>query len=98
MPYDIEFMPDAQEQLSRLTKRQQAILLDKIQEQLHHHPTEETRQRKKLRPNPLASWELRVREFRVFFDVNEQEQIVFIIAIGRKKHDILYIDGREFEL
>jgi mRNA-degrading endonuclease RelE of RelBE toxin-antitoxin system len=32
MPYSIEFMPDAQEQLSCLTARQRAILLDKIQE------------------------------------------------------------------
>jgi mRNA-degrading endonuclease RelE of RelBE toxin-antitoxin system len=98
MPYTIEFMPDAQEQLSSLTARQQGILLDKIQKQLHRHPAEETRQRKKLRPNPLAPWELRVGEFRVFFDIDEQEQIVFIIAIGRKKHNTLYIGDREFEL
>jgi mRNA interferase RelE/StbE len=98
MPYNIEFMPDAQEQLGHLTARQQAILLNKIQAQLYHRPAEETKQRKKLRPNPLASWELRVREFRVFFDIDEQEQTVFIIAIGRKKHNTLLIDDREFEL
>ena len=98
MPYDIEFMPDAQEQLGSLTARQQAILLDKIQEQLYHRPAEETKQRKKLRPNPLAPWELKVREFRVFFDIDEQAQTVFIIAIGRKEHNTLYIGGREFRL
>src|SRR5574341_565806 len=98
MPYAIEFMPDAKEQLSRLTARQQAILLDKIQEQLHRRPAEETRQRKRLRPNPLAPWELKVGEFRVFFDVDEPEQAVVIIAIGRKKHNTLYIGDREFEL
>jgi mRNA interferase RelE/StbE len=73
-------------------------LLNKIQAQLFHRPAEETKQRKKLRPNPFASWELRVREFRVFFDIDEQEQTVFIIAIGRKKHNTLLIDDREFEL
>lgn len=98
MPYNIEFMPDAQEHLGRLTARQQAILLDKIQEQLHHQPAEETKQRKKLRPNPLASWELKVREFRVFFDIDEQEQTVFIIAIGRKRRNELYVGSKEFKL
>lgn len=98
MPYEIEFMPDAQEHLSRLAARWQAILLDKIQEQLYHRPTEETRQRKKLRPNPLASWELRVGEFRIFYDVDGQEQTVFIIAIGRKEHNTLYVGGRGFVL
>jgi mRNA-degrading endonuclease RelE of RelBE toxin-antitoxin system len=98
MPYAVEFMPDAQEQLDRLTARQQAILLDRIQEQLHRRPAEETRQRKKLRPNPLASWELRIREFRVFYDVDKEEQTVFVIAIGRKKHNTLYIGSWEFEI
>jgi mRNA-degrading endonuclease RelE of RelBE toxin-antitoxin system len=98
MPYTVEFMPDAQEQLSRLTARQQAILLDRIQEQLQHRPAQETKQRKKLRPNPLAPWELRVREFRVFYDVDAEQQTVFVIAIGQKKHSTLYIGSREFEI
>jgi mRNA-degrading endonuclease RelE of RelBE toxin-antitoxin system len=98
MPYTVEFMPDAQEQLDHLTARQQAILLDRIQEQLHRRPAEETKQRKKLRPNPLAPWELRIREFRVFYDIDIEEQTVFIIAIGQKRHNTLYIGSQEFEI
>ncbi len=98
MPYAIEFMPDAQEQLNQLTARQQAILLDRIDQQLRRRPSEETKQRKKLRPNPLAPWELRVGEFRVFYDVDTEDLTVFVIAIGQKKHSTLYISSREFEL
>jgi hypothetical protein len=35
---------------------------------------EETRNRKPLRDNPLADWELRVGRFRVFYEVDAEER------------------------
>ena len=63
-----------------------------------HEPLVETRHRKPLRPNDLSAWELRVGNFRVFYDVNEEKKVVLIKAVGYKKHNMLYIRGRRFEL
>ena len=57
----------------------------------------ETRNRKRLRPNPIAPWELRVREMRVFYEVDEPG-VVTVLAIGMKRGNRLYIEGEEVEL
>lgn len=45
----------------------------------------ETRNRKPLRPNPIAPWELRVGNLRVFYDVyDDPEPTVYIHSIGVK--------------
>jgi mRNA-degrading endonuclease RelE of RelBE toxin-antitoxin system len=69
-----------------------------IQEQLTHQPLEITRNRKKLRPNELAEWELRVIPFRVFYDIDRDRSIVKIIAVGYKQGNTLFIHGEEYEL
>ncbi len=48
-------------------------------------PTEEARNRKPMRPNPIAPWELRIGNLRVYYDVEEEpEPTVFIRAVGVK--------------
>ncbi len=44
-----------------------AKLLSAIEVQLVHEPLTETRNRKLLRPNPIAPWELRVGDLRAFY-------------------------------
>lgn len=51
-----------------------------------------------LHPNPLADWELKVDDYRVFYDINETQNIVRIIAVGLKQHNQLIIDGKEITL
>ena len=52
-----------------------------------------------MRPNPLAPWELRVGELRVYYDVQEQpEQLVTIVAIGLKDRNRILIGGKEITL
>ena len=64
------------------------IGLDAIDAQLTRRPLLETRNRKPVRPNPLAPWELRVGNLRVYYDVKEPpESVVSIIAVGRKERD-----------
>jgi mRNA-degrading endonuclease RelE of RelBE toxin-antitoxin system len=98
MAYRVEFSEDAERHLGRFTAREQAIIIDAIDRLLSSQPTTATRRRKFLRANPLATWELRARDFRVFYNVDEQEVVVAIIAIGQKMHNVLYIEGHEFEL
>jgi hypothetical protein len=55
--YEIIFELDAIEHLQRFSARIQSIVLDQIEAQLAYQPDVETRNRKRLRPNPLAPWE-----------------------------------------
>ena len=99
MPYRIEYSPDAEDHLRRLTARHRAIVLDSVDEQLTHTPAEETRNRKPMRPNSLAPWELRIGNLRVYYDVDERpESVVLIRAIGIKVRNRVRIGKDVFEL
>ena len=99
MPYRIEYSPDAEEHLRALTARQQALVLDAVDEQLLHQPTVETRNRRPMRPNPLAPWELRIGNLRVYYDVDEEpEPMVAIRAVGVKLRNRVRIGQEVIEL
>jgi len=51
-----------------------------------------------MRPNPLASWELRIGNLRVYYDVTEEPQTVAVVAVGIKRGNLLFIGGEEREL
>ena len=92
------FNDAAREEWRWLEKNEQTRLLDAIDEQLSQQPGVETRNRKQLRQNPLASHELRADELRVFFNLYETERLVEIVAVGRKEHNDLIIRGKKVEL
>lgn len=74
-------------------------MLDAIEVQLTHEPLVETRNRKPLRPNPVAPWELRVGTLRVFYEVSSEEpSVVNILAVGQKDGNVLRIAGKEIKL
>lgn len=88
----------ALDDLRELRKLDQEQIRDAIDSQLPHEPNRETRNRKRLRPNPLADWELRVGTFRVFYDIDEAAAEVRIVAVGRKRGNQLFIRGEEHSL
>lgn len=95
MPYQIRYSPDADDHLQHLTARERATVLDRVDQQLVHQPTVETRNRRPMRPNPIAPWELRIGHLRVYYDVQDMpEAMVSIRAIGIKRRDHVHI-GRE---
>lgn len=99
MNYHIEYSPDAEEHLRGLTARQQATILDEVDLQLAHQPTSETKNRKPMRPNPLAPWELRVGNLRVYYDVQDTpEPLVLIRAVGIKERNQVRIGNEVIEL
>ena len=108
MPYDVAFAESVKSQLVALTAKQCATVLDAIQKHLVHQPLLESRNRKLLRPNPVAPWELRVRELRVFYEVDKHDPgsrertgmdgIVYVLAIGQKRGSVLRIGGKRVEL
>jgi mRNA-degrading endonuclease RelE of RelBE toxin-antitoxin system len=99
LAYRIVYSPDAENHLRALTARQRATVLDTVDVQLAHQPTVETKNRKPMLSNPLASWELRIGKLRVYYDVEEwAEDVVYIIAIGIKKRNRVWIGGEEVDL
>lgn len=100
MAFRIEFTPTAIEHVRGFRKSDQKILIDGIEEQLRHQPTTETRNRKKLTTSELSDWELRVEDFRVFYDVvgEGEARSVVVKAVGYKEHNKLYVGGQEVKL
>ncbi|MCI0486772.1 MAG: type II toxin-antitoxin system RelE/ParE family toxin [Blastocatellia bacterium] len=41
---------------------------------------------------------MRVGKYRVFYDIDEPERVVRIVAVGYKDHNDLYIEGEIFRL
>ena len=80
VPYRIELSPDAREHLHGLTARERSMVTETIQAQLVHEPATETRNRKGLRPNALATWELRVGKLRVHYEVQMQTILLYSSA------------------
>lgn len=99
MPYQIEYSPSTENHLRALSARQQAIVLDKVDEQLIHEPTAQTRNRKPIRPNALATWELRIGDLRVYYDVEDDPRpVVHVQAVGIKERNEIRIGGKVIKL
>ena len=89
--FEIRFAEGVEEDLRSIRMYYRNQILDAIEEQLAHEPDTRTRNRK-LRENlspPWQSvapiWELRVGEYRVFYDVSPSEWVVYVRAVRRKR-------------
>ncbi|MFQ5744990.1 MAG: type II toxin-antitoxin system RelE/ParE family toxin [Acidobacteriota bacterium] len=99
MAFAIIYSPAAVDHLQALPKATQVLVVDQVDEQLTHEPALPTRKRKLLRPNPIAPWELRLGDVRVFYDVQEQpDGLVKIVAVGIERHNELCIGKERIEL
>jgi mRNA-degrading endonuclease RelE of RelBE toxin-antitoxin system len=99
VPYAVEFARSVERQFRALTARDRTTALAAITRQLREEPLKETRHRKPLRPNPIAPWELRVGQLRIFYEVVGIESgVVRILAVGLKRRNMLMIGGKEIRL
>ena len=99
MSYQITFARPTKEHLQALSVRDQRIVIKAIAEQLAFQPTVETNNRKLMRPNELASWELRLGNLRIYYDVEEEpEPMVQILAIGIKERNQVKIANKVIEI
>ena len=87
MPYRVVLARDAQADLDALPAGVVSRLLREVNAQLSFQPALETRNRKPLRPGGPAAWELRVQPYRVYYDVNEDEQQVNVVGVARKDRE-----------
>ena len=88
--YEILFSKSIADDLKRISASQRTRILDRIEVQLRREPTRPSRNRKILvglvppweHVEPV--WELRIGEYRVFYDVEEVAARVIVRAIRRK--------------
>ncbi len=97
MKFKSTFVPSADRDLAYYKAREQRIILDGIRRFLDVDADVESKRHKRLRPNPLAPWELRVGQYRVFYEIS-QEKLVRVLAVGHKVHNDLFIRGQRVEL
>ncbi len=98
MPFLIDFSPEADTHLDALRKFDQTRILHSIEEQLTNDPLGVTRRKKEMRSNIIASRELRIADFRVYYDVDVPKRAVLIRAIGQKVRSRVIIGGEEVHL
>ena len=99
MPYRIEIEPQAKEHLRGFSVHDRTIALKSMLEQLSPEPKMETKNRKALRTNLIASWALRIGHIRVYYDVQDSpDAIVRVLAVGIKKGNRVWIGGEETQL
>ena len=96
--YRIIVTEDAKVDLSYYSAFERKIIVSDIREQLVDQPDFETKNRKSLRDNPIAAWELRTGKYRAFYEVEKAAQVVNIVSIGHKEHNVLLIRGKEVNL
>jgi mRNA-degrading endonuclease RelE of RelBE toxin-antitoxin system len=92
--FNITITDDAESHLRSLSKREQRMVEAAILSRLVHQPETESRTVKRLRPNPLATYELRVGNIRVLYNVEGRE--VILLVVGRKVGNMLVVKGQEF--
>ena len=95
--YMITFLQTAEDDLAWFRPGERKIIYDATMRILATEAETESKKRKRLRPNPLAPWELRLGKYRVFYEVVEGSK-VRALAIGHKEHNDLFIRGERAEL
>jgi mRNA-degrading endonuclease RelE of RelBE toxin-antitoxin system len=91
--YAIRLTTDALADLRELSAYYQRILFSAIETHLTREPTVPSRRRKPLPDLPTPwepeslTWELRVGDYRVFYDVAEVDRVVMVRAVRRKPPD-----------
>jgi len=94
MPYEIRYSNEAVEQLKRLRAFDRTAILDQIEQVLRVNPTIVSKARiKQLREPAPTQYRLRVGEFRVFYDL--EEEAVLIIQVLSKQDSIDYLGGSQ---
>jgi len=101
--FAIVYAPEVREHVAAIEAKSHGLVRRLILEQLSSAPGHPTRNRKPLedQPGPFgATWELRggrQNQFRVFYEFSVERREVWVLAIGVKDRDRLFIAGKEFK-
>jgi len=91
---EVEYTIDAIEDLKFYRKHERQLIVDQIDEQLSHEPSHETRNRKRLRPNRVAEFELGITKFRVFMTLMKTKRLLRLTAPVIESKAVYSFEGR----
>lgn len=85
MPYEIEITNSARDDLDALSAFDRKAVVNGIEVHLKHQPRKESRSRiKKLIQPAISEYRLRIGEFRVYYDVIEDDMRVVVLRVLEK--------------
>ena len=101
--FALDYAPEVYEHLDAIESKYHRLIAETIREQLAYTPEVKTRNRKLLEePTAFgATWELRCgpkNSIRVFYEVDNAEKVVTILAIGVKEGNRLWVGREELRL
>jgi mRNA-degrading endonuclease RelE of RelBE toxin-antitoxin system len=102
-PFSLVFAPVVHDHLGAIDAKYDSLIRQRIEEQLTYEPDVKNRNRKPVRPPAAfqAEWELRFgpnNRFRVFYQIDQDNREVKIVAIGVKEGNRLLVGGEEVTL
>ena len=97
------YAPITKLHLKTIERKYHSLIRTTIENELQFEPDVETRNRKPLKRSVAfeAEWELRFgpdNRFRVFYEINTESREVYVLAIGVKEGNRLFIGGKEVKL
>ena len=100
--FTIVYAPITKQHLHTIESRYYSLIRDVVDKQLSFEPIIETRNCKPLkRPVVfMATWEIRFgpqNRFRIYYDVDLEQVVVTILAIGSKYGNRIVIGGEEIQ-
>ena len=101
MKFRIDYSTETEDHFLALTAGERTLVLDRVDSVLTVCADVPSRNRKLLRANWLAPWELRVGDLRVFYDIDydaEHGPVVLVRAIGKKVRNNYCIGGERVDL
>src|ERR671925_2202099 len=102
-PFTLIYAPIIHGHLRTIETKYYSLIRRTIETRLSYEPDVITRNRKPLK-RPVffeATWELRFgpgNRFRIFYDIDQTQHVVAVLAIGIKRGNRLLIGGEEIRL
>ena len=103
MAYRVERTQEAADDLrwmARHGRKAQAALVERsLDRLLRDTPGVERGARERMRPNTLGvEWALHLGALRVYYDIEDENQVVWVVRVGEKPGNTLYLQGQPFDL
>ena len=101
--FQLRFAPETIDHLDSIDRKHHRLIQKTMDERLAYTPEKATRNRKPLeQPAPFnPTWELRFgpkNRFRIFYEVDNTGRTVWVLAIGVKEGNHIFIGREEYEL
>jgi mRNA-degrading endonuclease RelE of RelBE toxin-antitoxin system len=82
--FDIKFTEHAIEDMEVFSMSERKWIVEALESQLTLDAARETKDRKRLQPDGIVEWAIRLGKVRVFYDVDIENETVKIKAVGKK--------------